>query len=68
MAGSLTRKTLGNSNYDSSKKTNTALAGVAQWIERGLQIKGSLARFPVGTHAWVAGQVPTGTTHEATIH
>ena len=24
-----------------------ALAGVAQWIERGLQTKGSLVQFPV---------------------
>ena len=37
-----------------------ALAGVAQWIEHGLQTKGALVRFPVGAHAWVAGQVPSG--------
>ena len=36
------------------------LAGVAQWIEHGLQTKGSLVRFPVRAHAWVAGQVPSG--------
>ena len=36
------------------------LAGVAQWIERGLQTKGSLVLFPVGAHAWVAGPVPSG--------
>ena len=36
-----------------------ALAGVAQWIEYGLQMKESLVRFPVGAHARVAGQVPS---------
>ena len=36
-----------------------ALAGVAQWIEYGLWIQGSLVRFPVRVHAWVAGQVPS---------
>ena len=29
------------SNIDSNQKENTVLAGVAQWIERGLQTKGS---------------------------
>ena len=37
-----------------------ALAGVAQWIERGLQTRGLLVRFPVRAQAWVAGQVPSG--------
>ena len=37
-----------------------ALAGVAQWIEHGLLSKGSQVRFPVGAHAWVAGQVLGG--------
>ena len=36
-----------------------ALAGIAQWIERRLQTKESLVQFPVGTHAWVADQVPS---------
>ena len=36
------------------------LACVAQWIEHGLQIKGSLVQFLVRAHAWVAGQVPSG--------
>ena len=37
-----------------------ALVGVAQWIESaGLQTKGSPVRFPVRTHAWVVGQVPS---------
>ena len=34
------------------------LAGIAQWIERGLRAKVSPVRFPVRIHAWVAGQVP----------
>ena len=38
----------------------SALAGVAQWIERGLRTKEAPVRFPVGSHAWVAGQVPSG--------
>ena len=42
-----------------SKSRKTALAGVAQQLSAGLQIKGSLVRFPVGAHAWVAGQVPS---------
>ena len=37
-----------------------ALAGVAQWIEHGLQTKGLPVRFPVRAHAWVVGQVPSG--------
>ena len=32
-----------------------ALAGIAQWIEHGLRIKGSLVRFLVRTYDWVAG-------------
>ena len=46
-----------------------ALAGVAQWIEHGLQTKGALVRFPVRAYAWVAGQVPSGGhVREATTH
>ena len=37
-----------------------APAGVAQWIDCGLQTKGSLVRFPVRAHAWVVGQIPSG--------
>ena len=29
-------------------------------MSTGLQTKGSLVRFPVRPHAWVAGQVPSG--------
>ena len=29
-------------------------------LSAGLQNKGSLVRFPVRAHAWVAGQVPSG--------
>ena len=36
-----------------------ALAGVAQWIEPGLQTKGSLVPYPVRAHAWAVGQVPS---------
>ena len=42
------------------RKWNWALAGVAQWIECGLQTKGSPVLLPVRAHAWVAGQVPSG--------
>ena len=38
-------------------KSFKALAGVAQWIECWPATKGSLVRFPVMAHAWVAGQV-----------
>ena len=30
---------------------NLVLAGVAHWIEHGLQTKGSLVQFPVRAHA-----------------
>ena len=40
------------------KISGAALAGVAQWNEQGLRTKGSPVQFPVGAHAWVAGQVP----------
>ena len=36
-----------------------ALAGEAQWIEHGLQTKGSPVQFPVRAHARIAGQVPS---------
>ena len=42
------------------KNINAALAGVAQWIERGLWTKESLVQLPVRVYAWVAGQVPSG--------
>ena len=35
------------------------LTGVAQWTEWRPANKGSPVRFPVHTHAWVAGQVPS---------
>ena len=37
-----------------------SLAGVAQWIDHGLQTKGSPDRFPVRAPAWGADQVPSG--------
>ena len=43
-----------------SLKPTTALAGVAQWIECGLQTKRSPVRFPVKAYALVSGQVPSG--------
>ena len=47
-----------------------ALSGQAQWLRAGLQIKGSLVRFPVRrAHAWVAGQIPSrGRVHERQPH
>ena len=46
-----------------------ALAGVAQWIEHGLQTTGSLVRFPVRAQAWVGGQVsPHRGGHERGNH
>ena len=33
-----------------------ALDGVAQWIEHGLQTRGSPVQFPLRAYAWVAGQ------------
>ena len=37
---------------------NTALAGVAQWIECTLGTRQSPVQFTVRAHAWVVGQVP----------
>ena len=37
-------------------------------LNADLRTKGSLVRFPVGAHAWVVGQVPTGGEREATTH
>ena len=42
------------------RMTNSALAGVAQWIECRLQTKESLVWFPVRAHAWVPGWVSSG--------
>ena len=41
-------------------RNKLSLAGVAQWIEHGLQSKGSQVQFPVRAHAWVVGQVLSG--------
>ena len=45
-----------------------ALAGVAQWIERGLQTKKLPVRFPVRAHVWVAGPGPHWGPHERQPH
>ena len=37
---------------------NSALTGVAQWIEHRPVNQGWLVQFPVRAHAWVVGQVP----------
>ena len=42
------------------KLLHSALAGVAQWIELGLQTKELPVQSPVRAHARVAGQVPSG--------
>ena len=41
------------------RSTNWALAGVAQWVECWPGNQGSPVGFPVRTHAWVVGQVPS---------
>ena len=41
------------------KMSIVALAGVAQWIEHGLQTKGLPVQFPLRAHAWVVSQVPS---------
>ena len=40
-------------------RDNEALAGVALWIECGPGNQRVAGGFPVGAHAWVAGQVPS---------
>ena len=50
----------------SLKNTETALAGVAQWIGHQLQTEKLLVWFLVGTQAWAAGWVPVGGVQEAT--
>ena len=39
---------------------NLALAGIAQWVELGMQTKGLPVQFPARAHAWVTGPVPSG--------
>ena len=50
------------------KSNNSALAGIAQWIERELQTEGLLVRFPIRAHAWVAGPGPQWGPHEKQPH
>ena len=50
------------------KNNNSALAGIAQWIERELQTEGLLVRFPIRAHAWVAGPGPQWGPHEKQPH
>ena len=50
------------------KKHELALAGVAQWVECGLQTKGLPVRFPVRAHAWVAAPGPQWGPHERQPH
>ena len=45
--------------WNLEQKTQLALAGLPQWIERGLWTKGSLVRFLVRSHTWIVGQVPS---------
>ena len=59
---SLSNKKIENKKLSSScvlKRTDLALAGVAQWIEYQPVNKESLTPVPVRAHAWVAGQVPS---------
>ena len=41
------------------KNVNIALVVWLSGLSAGLQTKGLLVQFPVGAHAWVAGQVPS---------
>ena len=50
------------------KGLSLTLAGVAQWIEWWPETKGSLVRFPLRAHAWVAGQVRSMRAHERQPH
>ena len=45
--------------YTEKELNKMALAGVAHGLNAGLQTKGSLVRFPIRAHAWVAGQTPS---------
>ena len=42
------------------KLSRVSLAGVAPWIELGLQTKGLQVRFPVRAHAWVSARSSVG--------
>ena len=44
----------------------SAPAGVAQWIQHWLLYQNATVQFPVRTHAWVVGQVPSWGAGEAT--
>ena len=55
---------IGYDNTDESQPWLVWLSGLIT----GLQTKGSLVRFPVRTHAWVVGQVPSRVAHERQTH
>ena len=52
---------------DNKRCTDVPMAGVAQWIERGLWTKGAPVPFCQGTCLGV-GQVPSRAMREATAH
>ena len=52
-----------SNGFPLKKKGERALAGVAQWIE--CWPENQKVPVVVGTHAWVAGQSPAGSTQES---
>ena len=55
-------------NIDVSKKRPLALAVWLSALSAGLGPKGSLVRFPMRTHVWVADWIPSGRACDRQAH
>ena len=51
----ISRITFVDEQHDLSRVKPGALAGAAQWSERGLGSNGSPVQLPIKAHAWVVG-------------
>ena len=54
--------------WQALKTDSEALAGVAQWMNAGLQTKVLLVQFPVRAYAWAVGHDPHGGGAEGQLH
>ena len=59
---------LSQKKKEKKKKRNSALAGVALWIECGLQTKWLPVQFPVRHMPGLLARSPVGGAREATTH
>ena len=59
LEGQMCEDRLKRTQHGPVKNEKGALAGIVQWTECRLRIKGLPVRFPIKAHAWVVGQVPS---------